>query len=123
MAPRTLSDRSLQTENLFNVSGLVAVITGGGAGFGALMALALAENGEQKVYIIGRREEPLKELAAKYPGYDPFPSHVYAIVGLIANTQCSNAAQSCPSNVMSHVKPTLTPAQHKYEMKWAISMS
>ena len=34
-----------------------------------MMATALAENGAHKVFIIGRREEPLKEVAAKFPGY------------------------------------------------------
>jgi len=32
-----------------------------------MMANALAENGAAKVYIIGRREEPLKEAAKRYP--------------------------------------------------------
>ena len=31
--------------------------------------MALAGNGAHKIYIIGRREGPLKELAAKFPGY------------------------------------------------------
>lgn len=38
-------------------------------GIGKMMATTLAENGAHKVFIIGRREEPLKELAAKFPGY------------------------------------------------------
>ena len=33
-----------------------------------MMTTALAKNGAHKVYIIGRREEPLKELAAEFPG-------------------------------------------------------
>ena len=32
-----------------------------------MMATALAENGAHKVFIIGRREEKLKEVAAKFP--------------------------------------------------------
>ena len=69
MLSAKLPDGSLHAENLYNISGLVAVITGGGAGIGAMMATALAENGAHKVYIIGRREGPLQELAAKYPAY------------------------------------------------------
>lgn len=79
-------ESSLRTDNLFNIDGLVAVITGGGTGkhtllrlhlskqslifqgIGKMMATALAENGAHKVYIIGRRKEPLNDLAAKYTG-------------------------------------------------------
>lgn len=59
----------LQASNLFNVEGVVAVITGGGTGIGWMMAKALAENGAERVYIVGRRESVLQEAAAKYPGY------------------------------------------------------
>ena len=34
-----------------------------------MMATALAENGAHKIYIVGRREEPLNELAASFPKY------------------------------------------------------
>ena len=34
-----------------------------------MMATALAENGAHRVFIIGRREDKLKELVAKFPGY------------------------------------------------------
>ena len=33
------------------------------------MATALVENGAHKIYIVGRREEPLNELAASFPKY------------------------------------------------------
>lgn len=48
---------------IFNVEGLVAVITGGGTGIGLMMAKTLEHNGAT-VYIIGRRKETL-EAAAK----------------------------------------------------------
>jgi NADP-dependent 3-hydroxy acid dehydrogenase YdfG len=32
-----------------------------------MMATALAENGASKVYVVGRREEKLREAAALYP--------------------------------------------------------
>jgi NADP-dependent 3-hydroxy acid dehydrogenase YdfG len=54
---------ALQVPQLFNVSGWVAVVTGGGTGLGLVTALALADNGAT-VYISGRRLEPL-EAAAK----------------------------------------------------------
>lgn len=40
-------------------------------GIGKMMTIALAENGARKVYIVGRREDKLNELAAKYPKYGP----------------------------------------------------
>ena len=55
---------SIQTNSLFNVKGLVAVITGGGSGIGLMAAKALDINGAKAVYIIGRRREKL-EAAAK----------------------------------------------------------
>ncbi|KAJ4346897.1 uncharacterized protein N0V89_010830 [Didymosphaeria variabile] len=50
-----------KAQDLFNVNGLVAVITGGGSGLGLYAARALDANGAKAVYIIGRREETLKE--------------------------------------------------------------
>ncbi|RSL96105.1 hypothetical protein CEP52_011678 [Fusarium oligoseptatum] len=61
--------QSTPSTNLFDVSGIVAVVTGGGSGLGLFMARALAENGAKKVYIIGRRKEVL-ENAVKEIGLD-----------------------------------------------------
>lgn len=58
---------SLEAANLFNVKGLVAVITGGSSGIGVMMAKALALNGANKVYIIGRRKEMLDTTAKESP--------------------------------------------------------
>ncbi|KAL1593857.1 hypothetical protein SLS60_010590 [Paraconiothyrium brasiliense] len=52
-----------KAQELFNVNGLVAVITGGGSGLGLYAARALDANGAKAVYIIGRREETLKNAA------------------------------------------------------------
>ncbi|GLB00207.1 hypothetical protein AtubIFM57143_009253 [Aspergillus tubingensis] len=46
---------------LLSVEGLVVVLTGGGTGLGRSTALALAENGAAKVFILGRREDVLQE--------------------------------------------------------------
>lgn len=54
----------MDAASLFNVNGLVAVITGGGSGLGLYAARALDANGAAAVYIVGRREETLKEAAA-----------------------------------------------------------
>lgn len=51
-------------QGLFNVNGLVAVITGGGSGLGLYAARALDANGAKAVYIIGRRREVLEHAAA-----------------------------------------------------------
>lgn len=50
---------------LFSVKGLVAVVTGAGSGLGEAMAHALDVNGAAKVFILGRRERKLKEVASK----------------------------------------------------------
>ncbi|KAF7502433.1 hypothetical protein GJ744_005816 [Endocarpon pusillum] len=54
----------VDVKSLFNVKGLIAVITGGGSGLGAMMARALDANGASRVFIVGRREEQLKQTAA-----------------------------------------------------------
>lgn len=53
-----------KASDLFNVNGLVAVITGGGSGLGLYAARALDANGAKAVYIVGRREETLKQAAS-----------------------------------------------------------
>jgi NAD(P)-dependent dehydrogenase (short-subunit alcohol dehydrogenase family) len=50
-------------QSLFNVNGLVAVVTGGGSGLGLYAARALDANGAKAVYIVGRREDTLKAAA------------------------------------------------------------
>ena len=54
---------SNKIQDLFNVNGLVAVITGGGSGLGLYAARALDANGARAVYIVGRREATLQEAA------------------------------------------------------------
>ncbi|TKA26806.1 hypothetical protein B0A50_04252 [Salinomyces thailandicus] len=54
---------SNKIQDLFNVDGLVAVITGGGSGLGLYAARALDANGAKAVYIVGRREDRLIEAA------------------------------------------------------------
>ncbi|KAK6073938.1 short chain dehydrogenase [Seiridium cupressi] len=61
---QTPSASAVQAAQLFNVDGLVAVVTGGGTGIGLMMAKALAENGAAAVYIVGRRQDILESAAA-----------------------------------------------------------
>ncbi|KAI1324180.1 NAD(P)-binding protein [Xylariaceae sp. FL0255] len=56
-------------QNLFNVKGFVAVITGGGTGIGLMATQALAANGA-KVYITGRRMEALENAAKTHQPKD-----------------------------------------------------
>ncbi|MCA9069129.1 MAG: SDR family NAD(P)-dependent oxidoreductase [Planctomycetaceae bacterium] len=50
-----------------SLDGKVAVVTGGGTGIGAAVAVALAEEGA-KVVITGRREDKLQEAASQFKG-------------------------------------------------------
>ena len=59
----------MKINELFNVSGKVAVVTGGSRGIGEMISSGLLANGV-KVYITARKEGPLvekaKELTKKY---------------------------------------------------------
>ncbi|KAI7217839.1 hypothetical protein KC333_g3964 [Hortaea werneckii] len=57
-----MTSNNFTPANLNDVSGLVAVVTGGGTGVGLMLAKALESNGA-KVYITGRRIEKLQEAA------------------------------------------------------------
>lgn len=59
------SNQNFKLENLFNVKGKVALITGGGSGIGLMATQALSVNGA-KVYIVGRTEEKLARVAELY---------------------------------------------------------
>ena len=73
-------------EALFNVKGMVAVITGGGSGLGLYAARALDQNGAKAVYIVGRRENTLKEAAAT--GVN---GNIIAIVGNVSDKESLSA--------------------------------
>ncbi|CAJ0542775.1 Ff.00g002470.m01.CDS01 [Fusarium sp. VM40] len=58
-----MASNELNAASLFNVDGLVAVVTGGATGIGLMLVKALLQNGTAKVYIAGRRKEKLDEVA------------------------------------------------------------
>lgn len=53
---------SYRPQNLYDLTGRVAIVTGGGTGIGLMIAQGLAASGA-KVYITGRRLEVLKKVA------------------------------------------------------------
>ena len=61
----------MKIDQLFNISGKVAVVTGGSRGIGEMISAGFLANGV-KVYITARKEEPLvkkaEELSNKYNG-------------------------------------------------------
>ncbi|WZH49747.1 3-oxoacyl-reductase [Fusarium acuminatum] len=59
-----MASKELNAASLFNVDGLVAVVTGGATGIGLMMVKALLQNGAAKVYIAGRRKEKLDEVTS-----------------------------------------------------------
>ncbi|KAK8069636.1 hypothetical protein PG994_006252 [Apiospora phragmitis] len=63
MSSQATASSSVAAGDIFNVNGMVAVVTGGGTGIGLMMSRALAENGAAKVYILGRRADVLQEAA------------------------------------------------------------
>lgn len=63
------------------LAGKTAVVTGGGTGIGLAIAAALAREG-CRVAIGGRREDTLREAAARYPGPPPLAYHALDVTQL-----------------------------------------
>ncbi|KAI6524642.1 hypothetical protein MCOR05_009689 [Pyricularia oryzae] len=68
--PRAVDPAIFCHRTLFNVSGLVAIITGAGSGIGRPIALTMALDGNARFYLLGRRFGKLKQSAASFePGH------------------------------------------------------
>jgi NAD(P)-dependent dehydrogenase (short-subunit alcohol dehydrogenase family) len=85
-----LPNEDLQASKLFDVSHVVAVVTGGGTGIGLMIAQALQSNGA-KVYITGRREEALDAVVKQY---SKGPGSIHALPGDITKKdECIRLAE------------------------------
>jgi short-subunit dehydrogenase involved in D-alanine esterification of teichoic acids len=58
-------NHELKSSDLFDVSHVTALVTGGATGIGLMITQALVANGA-RVYITGRREETLKKTVEQY---------------------------------------------------------
>ena len=61
-----MANISFNAKALYDLTGLVAMVTGGGTGIGYLIARGLAANGA-KVYITGRRADVLQKVVDTTP--------------------------------------------------------
>jgi len=78
------SNQRFTRDKLFDLSGKVALVTGGGSGIGLMAAQALANNGA-KVYITGRTVEKLDRVVELY-GKD-IPGELIAVQGDVATKE------------------------------------
>ncbi|KAL4785606.1 hypothetical protein BJX76DRAFT_346947 [Aspergillus varians] len=91
----------LEAANLYNVKGLVAVITGGGSGLGRTMALTFATNGASKVFIIGRREDSLQETVSLAPDHNK--DAIIAVPGDVTSQDSLQSAYETIAAQTGHV--------------------
>ena len=73
-----MSAENLTMNKIFDLTGRVALVTGGGSGIGLMIAGGLAANGA-KVYIASRRLELLQKVAGEWgqKGWNVVP-YVYS---------------------------------------------
>ncbi|KAG9847416.1 hypothetical protein KCU77_g8292, partial [Aureobasidium melanogenum] len=73
----------LKNTDLFDVSHITAVVTGGGTGIGVMITQALVTNGA-KVYITGRRKEKLDKAIELY---STGPGSIHALPGDVSDKE------------------------------------
>ncbi|KAK3116055.1 hypothetical protein LTR53_004003 [Teratosphaeriaceae sp. CCFEE 6253] len=81
--PSARSNDQLKASDLFDVSHLTAIVTGGGTGIGLMITQALVTNGA-KVYITGRREEVLDSTVKQY---NTGPGSLHALPGDVSSKE------------------------------------
>ena len=79
--PGKSENHELKTSDLFDVSHVTAVVTGGATGIGLMITQALVANGA-KVYLTGRREEVLENTIEKY---NTGPGSLHALPGDVSS--------------------------------------
>jgi NAD(P)-dependent dehydrogenase (short-subunit alcohol dehydrogenase family) len=77
VVPGQRTNDQLRANDLFDVSHITAVVTGGGTGIGLMITQALVTNGA-KVYITGRRQEVLESTVKQY---NTGPGSLHALPG------------------------------------------
>ncbi|GAA6010402.1 hypothetical protein JCM10207_005211 [Rhodosporidiobolus poonsookiae] len=82
---------ALNATQLYNLAGVVAVITGGSSGIGLMIASTLVANGA-KVYIVGLDEDEVTRIADKYSALAREQGVRGSMVGLRGD--CSNKAEA-----------------------------
>lgn len=61
------TSQTFSVQSIYDLTGLVAIVTGGGTGIGLMITHGLAANGA-KVYITGRRKEVLQKVSDSWTG-------------------------------------------------------
>ncbi|RPD54968.1 NAD-P-binding protein [Lentinus tigrinus ALCF2SS1-7] len=82
MADTVLNE--LSAASLFDLTGVVAVVTGGGTGIGLMISTTLLANGAKAVYIIGPKQADLDKIAKVYndtAAAKGKPGKIYGIEG------------------------------------------
>ncbi|KAG8950496.1 hypothetical protein FRC04_007511 [Tulasnella sp. 424] len=85
----------LAIDSLFNVTGKVAVVTGGSSGIGEMIATALVQNGA-KVHISSRKEPELKKVTDRLNRAYPGSCH-YLVADLSSKAGCDSLAEEIKS--------------------------
>ncbi|GAA5985400.1 hypothetical protein JCM5350_007753 [Sporobolomyces pararoseus] len=89
MAPPSLS--SLRGENLFDLTGVIAVVTGGASGIGLMIASTLLAN-NAKVYIVDLEKDQVEKIAENYSKLAKESGSKGEMIGLQADCSTKAAA-------------------------------
>lgn len=91
-----MSQPNLSIPAIFNVSGKIALVTGGSSGIGYMITSSLAQNGA-KVYIASRNLKNLEQAATEINALG-YPGKVIPIVGSLGTMkECKDLANSFKS--------------------------